>query len=374
MSKPVITYLKREIKKVLPVLILGIVYVAFIFGIVYLNLRDKYMDAILSFAYSDWFSVDEIGDLFINRLCSYMEEFHLIFIIVFIGILVYRVFYQENRAEISDFLRTLPVKDWQKLWIKVGVGEGVILLVCALFGVTGTVMNAILNPKFQEISSFFPGDHAPAGSYVMLWQIVLMMFLGMSAIFLVLFAAQSIIHNVAVAFCVGSGVLFAPFYFTTVYESVVNDSYIAHSIPLSLLMYYPEYIYGGEAIDVDLSYVGEQPMSMSVTIANAQWEWFSEKLLFLLVLILIALVIITAVAVFRWNIRESSNSIINSKVVTEFIFTGISVAVAAAIVLFNSDGGEDGFQVWLTSGLIAAILLAVANMILYAVQKRRRGA
>lgn len=374
MSKPVITYLKREIKKVLPVLILGIVYVAFIFGIVYLNLRDKYMDAILSFAYSDWFSVDEIGDLFINRLCSYMEEFHLIFIIVFIGILVYRVFYQENRAEISDFLRTLPVKDWQKLWIKVGVGEGVILLVCALFGVTGTVMNAILNPKFQEISSFFPGDHAPVGSYVMLWQIVLMMFLGMSAIFLVLFAAQSIIHNVAVAFCVGSGVLFAPFYFTTVYESVVNDSYIAHSIPLSLLMYYPEYIYGGEAIDVDLSYVGEQPMSMSVTIANAQWEWFSEKLLFLLVLILIALVIITAVAAFRWNIRESSNSIINSKAVTEFIFTGISVAVAASIVLFNSDGGEDGFQVWLTSGLIAAILLAVANMILYAVQKRRRGA
>lgn len=372
MSKPVITYLKREIKKVLPVLILGILYVAFIFGIVYLSLRDKHMNAILSFAYTDWFSVDEVGNLFIHRLCSYMEEFHLIFIVVFIGILVYRVFYQENRAEISDFLRILPVKDWQKLWIKVGVGESIILLVCALFGVTGTVMNAILNPEFQKISGFFPGDHAPVGSYVMLWQIVLMMFLGMSAIFLVLFAAQSMIHNMAVAFCVGSGVLFAPFYFTTVYESVVNDSVIAHSIPLSLLMHYPEYLYGGDMIDADLSYVGGQ--SMPVTIVNTQWLWFSEKLIFLLVLIFIALVIIAAVAVFRWNIRESSNSIINSKAVTEFIFTGISVAVAASIVLFNSDGGEAGFQVWLTSGLIAAILLAVANMILYAVQKRRKGA
>ncbi len=375
MSKPVITYLNREIKKVFPVLILGILYAVFMFGKIYLGLKNNYMDAVLSFAYPDWFSIPGTGDLFISLLCNYMAQLHLIFVVIFTAILVCRVFYLENRAEISDFLRILPVKEWQKLWMKVAVGETAILLTCGVFGIIGTVCNAMLSPGLQKVNSFFPGDLVSADSYLMLWQIVLLMFLGMSAIFLVLFVAQSCIHNMAVAFGVGCGVLLTPLYFSVIYESVVMDPSVSHDIPMSIITHYPDVFHDGSLLESDLSYLGGETY-MSIDVSTSQWAWFSEKLIFLLVIIAIALAIIAAVSAFRWNIRESSNAMINSIAVTEFIFTGICIAVATLFAFLIYDGGHnvDDFLFWLTSGLVAAILLAIVNMVYYIVQKRRRGA
>lgn len=115
--------------------------------------------------------------MFIYSLCGKLDEFHVLAVIVLEMFLIRQIFYLENRAGIMDFLRILPIKEWKKVCIKAGVGKCVILGICAVFGLTGTIVNVILNPKITMLNELVQNAGTIGNSYVMLWQIVLIIFL-----------------------------------------------------------------------------------------------------------------------------------------------------------------------------------------------------
>lgn len=371
MSKPAITYMKREIKKSYPVFILGVLYSIFIFAIVFYELRDVQSEALVSFAYPEFFDQMEGGDLFIYSLSHQMEKIHAFVVIVLEVLLIRQIFYLENRAGITDFLRILPVKEWKKTCIKAGVGETIIFGICVVFGLTGTIVNAILNPRITMANQFVPNYGATVNSYAMLWQIVLLMFLAMSAIFLVLFAAQICIHNSMVAYAAGAGILAAPFYFVTLYESVTTGKTYEGigNIPKSLL--YHEPLNFMRSTEYQNNYFTKE-----VTV----YQWYPEQLKFLILISLAAAVIIALAVKMRWNIRQSDHSIVSSLVILEFVLSGLFLCAGTGIAVATNNlpmhirqrdyAGELKF--WLISIFIAGVFLLAANIGVLLKIKRRK--
>lgn len=222
MDRAVYTYTKREFKKVAPVFGLGVLYVLFIFLSVFLVLRDEYLDKLLSFAYPNNFITVKAGNLFIDTLLSKLQEWHPIVALVFVILLAMQLFRQEKQIGVSDFLRTLPVKEWKKVWIKAGVGELVIIGFALFFGCVGSALNAVMEKDLNEVNSFVIGAEASLNPHENIWQMALLIFLGLSAMFLLLFAAQSCIHNVSAGILAGLGAIYAPYYFMYVGQQFRN--------------------------------------------------------------------------------------------------------------------------------------------------------
>ncbi len=360
MSKSSVTYMKRELRKVMPVFALAVLYAAFIFLVVSLKLSDHNAQARLTIAFPGGVFFNA-GNLFYFMVVSVLGKFHSIAVIVLEVLLIRKVFYLENRAGVSDFLRILPLKERDKLLFKVFAGELVILGFSVVFGVIGTVANAWIGPGVSEVNDFIPGMGS-FDSYAMLWQISFMMFLTMSAIYLVLFVVQCCIHSVPLASFVGIGILLAPGYYTLInwiFFGKLNMTGVA-----SCFLYpYPEYSYEGMPV-----YDVVQPVSVS-------WDQLTYKLLFLFVAILLALAVLVLVLRNRWNIRESNNLVINSPAVREFIITGFSISVGAGVsVLFNvfNINMETSRQVsfYIATLIIGAIVWTVIHLIGFVREKR----
>lgn len=370
MDKATVTFLKREIKKVLPVFVFGLLGVLVLYGYTYMNLRDQWLDGMLKFAYKNYFHIYQVGDLFLSYLVR--DEVSL-FVILLEVLLVMRVFYLENRAGISDFLRILPVKEWKKTWIKVGVGEAVNAGLCILFGIVGTIVHAILCPGINEINGIMPQGTTDTDSLAILWQYVFILFCVMSAMFLVLFAAQICVHHKVVAFMVGGGVLFAPVFYSIAYPILIEPVMINRGmlvmIPGSIFDFYP----GKDYLAMENANAG------SITKILVSWLGYTEKISYLLILAAAALVIIALALKFRWNIRESNNSIINSKAVMEFILTGVSLSAALGYVFVFGDitvGSRDPYErfcTWIVIIIVTGILLFVENIVVEVMRRKRKG-
>lgn len=368
------TYMKREVKKALPVLIIGILYTVAVFAIVFQRMKDICLDGYLAFSFPYYFSGREYGDCFIHEWVWFMEKFHPYVIIFMEALLIRRIFYQENRAGISDFLRTLPVKEWKKTWIKVGVGEAVIFVFCLVYGLAATVVYSIYGDRLNEINSMIPGASVSGNTYFMIGQIVLLMFVGMSVMFLILFAAQLYIHNLVAAYIVGVGVLVTPAYFTYIYGVLYGPArgLGIWTIPASVIASFP-------ALDIQILNSGTDAITMIKYIAR--WDGYSQKLLFLLLFFLLAVAVILLALKKRWNVWESNNALVNSKVVMEFIFTGISLGFGTVVVMALDDvmgwylqSGAEEFLFWLYSVIVAGIILLFLNgtMIVLDREKRKR--
>ena len=104
MSKPAVTYMKREWKKVLPVFILSVCYAAFVFILVFITLKGANGQFRLGMAYPDEYMSFEIGDIFLTNMSGVLEGFHGFVIIIFEAMLIRKVFYQENRLGLSPHL------------------------------------------------------------------------------------------------------------------------------------------------------------------------------------------------------------------------------------------------------------------------------
>ena len=362
MSRAVITYAKREMKKLIPVLVLGVGYILFLFFKVYLDVRNFRLDGLLSFAYPGSFEITKyIGDVFLSYMAERMNSLHSVAVLVLEIFLIFRLFYQENRSEISDFLRILPIREWQKIWIKAGAGEILILCISVLFGAIGTCFNLVIDSGVQEINSMirYRSEGESVNSFAGIWLTALLLFLSMSAIFLVLFAAQCCIHSMLIGFLTGFGILFTPMYFSSALLGNRNWSIGA------LLSPYPE---GAIGWTMDYAY-SEQGLFE----VHAIWEYLPEKVGFLLIAILAALIVLVAASRFYWHIRESANSIINSKAVMEFILTGLALAVAVGIVVFIDTIPNDTFGFYAVSLLIGGGLLGIFNIIAHLIEKRQKG-
>lgn len=218
----------------------------------------------------------------------------------------------------------------------------------------------------SEVNDFIPGMGS-FDSYAILWQISLMMFLTMSAIYLVLFVVQCCIHSVPLAAFVGVGILLVPSYYTLI-SWFFSDKLLNMTEVAGCFLYpYPEYSYEGiSAYDI------MQPISVS-------WDQLTYKLVFLFVVILLSLAVLVLVLRNRWNIRESNNSVINSPAVREFIITGFSISVGAGVsVVFNDSsnimrGTSRLVPFYIETLIIGAIVWAVIHLIGFVLAKRQRG-
>lgn len=375
MSKPAVTYMKREWKKVLPVLVLSVCYAAFVFVLVFLSMSDMNTSFRLMMAYPDGYSSFEIGDMFITSMYDVLSRFHGFAVIVFEAMLIRKVFYQENRAGISDFLRIIPIKERNKAAMKVCAGESAIFGFCVFFGVFGTITNAILSKGLAENASIMPIEKLTDGgvmsnAYLMIWQTSGMMFLALSAMFLVLFVMQSCIHNMPVAMFAGFGMLFVPTYYTLLYEMTTIKDLHMSKVAGVFLNHYPAINFGDE-------YIGET----EIYTMGAEWGYMGEKILFLAVVIVAAVGILALLLRMRWNIRESNNRMINSPAVTEFIVTGFSISAGTAVAVITgnmpypaAETVMEKYGFYIVTFMVGCIVWAMIHGIGLAVMKRQRGA
>ena len=362
--------MKREWKKVLPVFALSVCYAAFVFILVFLALSDANTSFRLKMAYPDGYPSFEIGDMFITAMYNVLIEFHGFAVIVFEAMLVRKVFYQENRAGISDFLRILPIKERNKAAMKVCAGESAILGFCVFFGVFGTITNAILSKGLAENASIMPIEKITDGgslsnAYSMIWQTSGMMFLALSAMFLVLFVVQSCIHNMPVAMFAGFGMLFVPTYYTVIYEMTTIKDLHMSEVAGSFLHHFPMLHYGNE-------YIGET----EIYTMQAGFGYLGEKILFLAAIGILALLLRM-----RWNIRESNNRMINSPAVAEFIVTGFSISAGTAVAVITgnipypeAETVMEEYGFFIVTLIVGCIVWAMIHGIGLAVMKRQRGA
>ncbi len=373
MSRPTMVYIKREMKKVLPLFALAVIYTAITYLYVYMAMKDEVSSRLLALAgYSECVGIYDSGDLFLDSLRQIMEQLSFFGVIFFVFILILRLFATENRSEISDFIRILPIKEWKKIWIKAGVGEVAILGSCLLFGLTGTVLNAVFTPQIQEINEMIPDSTTNTNSCLMIWQIVLFVCLAMSAIYLILFVVQLCIHNMMLAFAVGGGILASIVYFVTMFANIYGDMGGMIGISYSLTRYFP---YRSE------TYLEFE--NQIITVYDLEWSFYADRLLFLLLLCGIGVALILLSIRCRWCIRENNFMLVNSNAVMQFIFTGISLAVGMGIALATGNAPLIGtinrdtqgeFHYWMVSIGIAAIFLLVFNLaVILRKKKQRRG-
>lgn len=370
MNKAAVTYMKRELKKVLPVFILSVLYAGFIFFCVAMELANQNIEARLYFAYPDYFSFPQGGNLFGYALSMIMYQFHTLGVVLIEALLIRKVFQMENRAGVSDFLRILPVKEHHKLLMKIGAGELMLAGFSIVFGLFGTFVNWLYETELTEINSFIMNTADQPNVYAMIWQMVLVMFLALSAMFLIMFVAQCCIHNMPMAMIVGLGVLFVPFFMSGIYTTMTEKSSNMMEITGSLISHYPMM----ETENMVSSVGGE------VSVLNGTWELFVPKIIFLLSLIVLAAVLLVLTVHFRWNIRESNNVLINSPMVAEFICTGFSICAAAAImevfgdVKYNRSFTIKGNVGFFVGTLFAAVIIWAVLHGIGMVMKKRKGA
>ena len=374
MSKPAVTYMKREWKKVLPVFILSVCYAAFVFILVFITLKGANGQFRLGMAYPDEYMSFQIGDIFMVSLSSVLGSFHGFAIIVFEAMLIRKVFYQENRAGVSDFLRILPIRERNKMAMKVFAGESVIFGFSLFFGIFGSITNALLNTGLTEIAEIMPidkltADGALSNTYQMIWQTSGMMFLALSAMFLVLFVVQCCVHNMPVAMFTGFGILFVPIYYTSIYDYISVKQTHMNVVAAGFLSHYPSIEYGEVGWEYD------------IPAYTVEWEYMGETILFLSVVILLAVAMMVLILRLRWNIKESNNRMINSPAVAEFIITGLSTSAGTAVAFITGNvpyaGAEtamDKYGFYILTLIVGSIVWALIHGIGLAVMKRHQGA
>lgn len=369
MSKASATYMKRELRKVLPVFILAVLSAIFVFVIVYLTLVDNNTNLRLNLAYMEGLYM-EGGDLFIAQLYHFLDKCYFILMAVIELLLIQRVFYLENRAGVSDFLKILPVKETHKILMKVCAGELVIFGYCAVFGIAGTIANALLSPGLAEINMILSAEGAASNACAMLWHMAGMIFLSMSAIFLVMFVIQCCIHNVPLATAVGIGFLCVPYYYSMIYYTAKLGKTFLMQIVSGLFCPYT-YVIKQEFSEI----------SETAYITTVEWQNPQKIRMFLIFVIVTALVALAAALYFRWNLRESNTYYINSPGVREFIITGFSVSVGTAMALATGHemqivhgtvrGQKEFFCITL---VVAAIVWGIFHVVTLVRSSRRRGA
>lgn len=195
----------------------------------------------------------------------------------------------------------------------------------------------------------------------------------MSAIFLVSFAAQICIHNTIVAYIASIGILAAPSYFVTLYESVTTGGVFEkiEQIPMSFLYHWPQYVV--RSTEFENAYFSKE---------TVVFQWYPEKLKFLGLIILAAVAVIALAVRMKWMIRQTNNSIVSSIVVMEFVLSGLFLCAGTGIAVFTGNlpihsGNHrhyysEEFKFWAISILFAVILLLAANIGIVLKRKRRK--
>ena len=212
-------------------------------------------------------------------------------------------------------------------------------------------------------------DGALSNTYQMIWQTSGMMFLALSAMFLVLFVVQCCVHNMPVAMFTGFGILFVPIYYTSIYDYISVKQTHMNVVAAGFLSHYPSIEYGEVGWEYD------------IPAYTVEWEYMGETILFLSVVILLAVAMMVLILRLRWNIKESNNRMINSPAVAEFIITGLSISAGTAVAFITGNvpyaGAEtamDKYGFYIVTLIVGSIVWALIHGIGLAVMKRHQGA
>lgn len=321
------TYMKREIKKTYPLLILGILFLVFM-GITATSMtKGRYEGALLEM--SDHFSehmameMGETVNLFINAVFGgSFSAFYTMAILVFVVMLLQQTFLHENRSGIADFLQVLPLRERDKVILKLINAHVAIAIYTLSFGVIYSLCCLSVNGSLQKVSELYNKSYHQINPYGMIWQSVLLQFLGTSAIYLVLFLTIMCIHNRFLSYAVGIGLLISPAAFSLWYDDILcygqdRGLLIRYFLPC---YFFPETTY------VDAS------NGMSYTLI--QWEGgYKEHIFLYLGIIVVAAALIVLAVSQKWHIREANNVLMNEEVAAQFVITGIAFCFA----LFGAD-------------------------------------
>lgn len=357
MNKAKKTYLSWEMKKLIPLFVVSALYVIVIFASAYISLEDYQSQVLLSFGSTDY-SCFLLGDVFMHSVQDYMEDIHGFAVIVFSTMLIILNFRFEHRTGISDFLRVLPISEAEKTRIKLLAGESIILFVSLFFGLCGSFVNSILAPGINQVNSMYLPGGSTTNTYMILWMTALVMFLSLSGIYLVLFAVQSMVHNMPIAFALGTGVLCIPRFLTVIYQFIITSSHTFSTDKIFYIYPLPNII----ECSSDSQY-------QSIAYESVVWKGYNQFVVLCVATIVIALLAIGLSIAKRWNIRESSNNIVNVDGILRFFMIGLSVCAGISITFItNRSYYYDSYAVYRFVAL-SLIASAVVYFALYALTK-----
>ncbi len=373
MNKAIVTYGKREFKKVLLLPIVSVIYVIGVFVTQYFTIENELLTHYLAHGFSGYYDMDSLGDVYMKYLCdNILNDVHWIFTVLFVAFLIQRLFYLENSGDVSDFLRLLPIQERTKVFVKLLIGEGLILFLSTVFGIVGTISFQHAN-SYLQLRNQMVANMAPENGVLMIWQLALMMFVTMSAMFMVFYLAQSCIHHRALAFAAGIGVLGMPLLIATVVCDLfgVDTSLMSAACAITNMLPLTDTI---RMIESGHTYIG---------VYGTYWDGYLTTIILWGSMTVIAAALIVLSVKMRWNVKESSNRLINSRCVRSFLISGIVFAVAMIVAMIVSSGVD--YTVWTeevqrescrvyAQSLIIVFLVGygVVQMVLYLIERRHK--
>lgn len=154
------TYMKREIKKTYPLLIVGLLFLVFMAVITTSMTKGVYEGALLEL--SDHFTshgvwgMGDVVNLFINAAFGgSISTYYTLAILVFLVVLLQQTFLHENRSGIADFLQVLPLRERDKVIMKLINAHVAIAIYTVSFGVILSLSCLSVNDNLQKVADYY---------------------------------------------------------------------------------------------------------------------------------------------------------------------------------------------------------------------------
>lgn len=292
------TYMKREIKKTYPLLIVGLLFLVFMAVITTSMTKGVYEGALLEL--SDHFTsravwgMGDVVNLFINvAFGGSISTYYTLAILVFLVVLLQQTFLHENRSEIADFLQVLPLRERDKVIMKLINAHVAIAIYTVSFGVILSLSCLSVNDNLQKVADYYYTSFTQINPYAVIWQSVLLQFLGMSSLYLVFFLTITCIHNRFLSYAVGIGLMISPAAFCLWYDDILR---YGQERNLIVRYFVPCYFFP------DTTYV-DTSAGDSYTII--QWGDYGAHALFYVGTIVVAALLIVLAVRRKWHIREA---------------------------------------------------------------------
>ncbi len=366
------TYMKREIKKTYPLLIVGLLFLVFMAVVTTSMTNGVYEGALLEL--SDHFTshavwgMGEVANLFINAVFGgSAATYYTIAILVFLVVLLQQTFLHENRSGIADFLQVLPLRERDKIIMKLINAHVAIAIYTVSFGVILSLACLSVNDNLQKVADYYYTSFTQINPYAVIWQSALLQFLGMSAIYLIFFLTITCIHNRFLSYVVGIGLMISPAAFCLWYDDILR---YGQERNLIVRYFAPCYFFP------DTTYV-DTSAGDSYTIV--QWDGYGAHVLFYAGTIVVAALLIVFAVRRKWHIREAHNVLMNEEVAAQFVITGISLCTALfgssfALEVFSVDEGHYSMMsYWIMALLLSVVNYIIISVIRWLIEKRQQG-
>ncbi len=319
MNQGIWTYWKREVKKVIPVFAVMLAYImaTWIYVLVQMQGTTERID--LAFSYPEKIRYCLVGDVFGGYLGSFGANFQWVFVPGILFLLMLCLFNRENQPEIAEFIRVLPVRERHKKLMKLLAGELTIVLYSLVFGCVGSTVAMSVQNKFVESSQLVSTATGCANIYDVIWKMVAINFVTLSALFLILFLMQSIVHHFVAALLAGGGVILMPMYLVEIFSEFFQiPCEFKKILDAPFRVFY-------EMKEVMLTGPFQQ------RVLRYSDSLYQSKIYFWLTVCVLTLVLWYVSERLYWGVKEANNVYINSPVVMSFLTTGLYVCVGMGI-------------------------------------------